>query len=129
MPNIFIVRGTPGSGKSTYAKKLGIYHLEADFYHMVDGVYSWNPNKVKHANHWCKSMANTAMMNGMDLVVSNTFTRLFEFHEYLELAKSYGYKVKVIRCTGEYGNIHNVPKKTLDDMKTRFENYEGEELV
>lgn len=126
MPKLRIVRGLPGSGKSTKAKSFGVFHVESDMYLMVDGVYVWSPHKLKHAHNWCKKMVHEAMQAGMDVAVSNTFTRIWEFQEYLELAGIHGYEVEVLRCTGCYGNVHNVPQKSLDDMKSRFEDYEGE---
>ena len=44
---LYIVRGVPGSGKTTYSKQLGIFHVEADMFHMKDGEYRWDPKRVK----------------------------------------------------------------------------------
>jgi predicted kinase len=123
------VRGLPGSGKSTYAKKLNCLILEADMYFMQDGLYKWSGRFIHQAHEWCRDMVSLAMMNSMDVVVSNTFTQLKEFAVYLELATKFNYDVEVVRCTGEYGNTHGVPEETIAKMKARFEDYEGEVLV
>lgn len=65
----------------------------------------------------------------MDVTVSNTFTELWEFKKYLELGEAFGYDVRVISCTGSYGNCHNVPAETLIKMKNRWENFDGEEFI
>ncbi len=50
---LYIVRGIPGSGKSTFAKQLvGADFLvcEADKYFMVDGEYKFDATKLKQAH-------------------------------------------------------------------------------
>lgn len=129
MPKLIIVRGLPGSGKSTKAKEFGVFHVEADMYHMEDGVYKWEARHVKRAHAWCKRMVEEAVRMHMDVVVSNTFTQKWEFKEYLELADRYQYDVEVLRCTADYGNVHDVPQEALVRMRERFEDYEGEILL
>ena len=41
MKTLYIVRGVPGSGKSTFAKTLGGTHFETDNYFMIDGEYKF----------------------------------------------------------------------------------------
>jgi len=129
MPTLTIVRGLPGSGKSTKAKSLGCFHVEADMYHIEDGQYNWQAHHVKRAHAWCRRMVEEAIRMHMDVAVSNTFTQVWEFKEYLDMAERYQYNVKVIRCTADYGNIHNVPQANLDRMRERFEDYKGEILL
>jgi adenylate kinase family enzyme len=51
---IYIVRGCPGSGKSTFAKTLGGIHIEADQYFVdADGNYNFDGSKIKNAHAWC----------------------------------------------------------------------------
>jgi len=126
MSIVYLVRGLPGSGKSTYAKSLGILHLEADMYHMRNGIYDWKPTNVHDSHVWCYNAFKTAVLKGMDVAVSNTFTKMTEMRDYLTYAMQHSYDIKVIRCVANYGNIHNVPENTLEKMKNRFEDYEGE---
>lgn len=123
---LYIIRGLPGSGKSTFAKAIGCLHLEADMYHVHDGKYQYDQMLGKHGHEWCKETCKYAMAQGMDVAVSNTFTQLKEFTDYLHLAECTGHDVHVIRMTGEFGNVHNVPLDVLDRMKSRFEDYPGE---
>ena len=46
---LYIVRGIPGSGKSTFAKTLGGIHIEADQY-FVDGDGNYNFDGSKKHN-------------------------------------------------------------------------------
>ena len=125
---LIIVRGLPGSGKSTFAKKLGIpSHYEADMY--------WGPNyefditKLKDAHLWCQSKVRNCLEEGNDCIVSNTFTTLREMNPYLEMVNDLGAEVEVFKMNGNYGSIHNVPKETVKRMKNRWEDLKGEIII
>lgn len=124
---LYIVRGCPGSGKSTWVKTHlpGIYHLENDMFHMRNGKYAWGQARQKLAVRWCQKMAEIAVKSGMDVVVSNVFATKKSMEFYLNLDSS----AKVIRCEGKFKNQHNVPTATLINMRRNFEDYEGETIV
>jgi len=128
---LIIIRGLPGSGKSTYAKKNypNALHLENDMYHYHNGVYEFDNNKQRNAVEWCITTAKNALRCGMDVVVSNTFTRKRFIDSYVEFAKELHITTKVIRLETNYGNIHDVPKSVFESMKKGFEDYEGEKIV
>lgn len=128
MPILRLVRGVSGSGKSTFAKTFGCFHLEADMFHVRDGEYKWKGERVREAHAWCQRMTMDAMSSGMDVVVSNTFTTKKELQPYLYIANnpSYNRKLEIYKCTGNYGNIHDVPEESIKKMKDRWEDYEGE---
>ena len=46
---LILVRGVPGSGKSTFAAKVfpGAFHVENDMFHVKDGEYRFDFNKQK----------------------------------------------------------------------------------
>lgn len=135
---LIIIRGTPGSGKSTLAKNiinsttnmLDFVHLEADmFYNDIENNYIWDASKIKYAHEWCQKTCMEMLKQGFDVIISNTFTTLKEMEPYLELGKSFHAYVKVYKCVGEYGSIHNVPEETLKKMKDRWQDYAGEIVV
>lgn len=131
MRKLIIVRGLPGSGKSTFASKLGLPHFEADMYFTLigNGEYRFDPTRLHDAHDWCYDMVRKHLLTS-DVVVSNTFTMARELRQYTEL-KDYKECAEIIvyRCTGNYGSIHSVPEETLQKMKARFVDYEGEILV
>ena len=127
--NLYLVRGIPGSGKSTFAKQLGATHYETDSYFMVDGEYKFDYTKLKEAHNWCQDQVQLAMIMNQttgdhsDIVVSNTFTQEWEMEPYMELAKSWGYRVfcLIVENRHEGKNEHGVPEEKLQIMKDRFE--------
>ena len=129
MKTLYIVRGVPGSGKSTFAKSLGGTHFEADMFFMKDGEYKFDMSKIKEAHNWCQDSVNTAMiMNntaGLNetIVVSNTFTQEWEMMPYFEMAELHEYRVFSIILENRHGGVneHNVPEDKIEQMKNRFE--------
>lgn len=119
---LILIRGLPGSGKSTLAKQLqGFKHYEADMFHMKDGVYCFDPAKVREAHSWCQQKTKEALEAEENVVVSNTFTRKWELEPYLTMAHTFGISVQIITVKGNFGNIHGVPEEVIADMKKRWE--------
>jgi predicted kinase len=121
---LYIVRGLPSSGKSTFAKTLGGNHYEADMYFMESGEYKFEPTKIRKAHEWCQDLVYMDMIKSEPvIVVSNTFTQEWEMKPYFELAEKYGYMVfsTVVEKRHNNKNNHNVPKEKIEQMKNRFE--------
>ena len=122
---LYIVRGIPGSGKSTFAKTLGGEHYEADMFFIDgNGEYKFDTSKIKQAHEWCQDMVYMDMIKETPkIVVSNTFTQEWEMRPYFELAKTYGYKVFSVIVENRHGgtNQHEVPEEVLTKMCERFE--------
>lgn len=128
---LILIRGVPGSGKSTFAAKVfpGAFHVENDMFHVKDGKYRFDFNRQKDAVSWCMDMCDTALRNGMDVVVSNTFTKRIYVIAYVKLAAKYGADVSVYRMTGSFKNGHLVPAAVFENMKKNFEDWPDETVV
>lgn len=132
MKTLYMIRGLPGSGKTTLANELKetyeaagftVALASADDYHVVNGEYQWKAENIARAHHACKTKAGSAMSLGVDVViVHNTSTTEKELKVYLEFAQLFGYKVVSLVVENRHGNesIHNVPEETIDAMRRRF---------
>jgi tRNA uridine 5-carbamoylmethylation protein Kti12 len=121
---LIIIRGIPGSGKTTLAKTLspGHYH-EADQYMVnADGNYRFDPRRLSEVHQKCQEAVRRDLNAKVEIVVvSNTFTRHSEYAPYLKMAAENGYTVEVIVADGAYKNVHGVPAATVEAMRQRFE--------
>jgi predicted kinase len=120
---LILLRGLPGSGKSTFAKRICNQHVEADEFFVVNGVYEFDPTKLKQAHEWCRNKAQEWMKQGYNVVVSNTFTQEWEMDPYYWLAEQYGYRVHSLVVENRHMGVnqHGVPADKLEQMKNRFE--------
>jgi predicted kinase len=130
---LYIVRGLPGSGKSTFALDLvgsDFLVCEADKYFMVDGEYKFDGSKLKEAHESCRNLVETYMKDSLvndqfyrEIAVSNTFTQEWEMQAYIDLAKQYGYMVFTVIVENRHGGVnqHGVPDEALTRMRDRFE--------
>lgn len=128
-PILHIVRGLPGSGKSTFAKTLGCFHVEADMFHISGGKYKYDKQKISQAHELCQQLARTVLQSSSDVVVSNTFVYLEHMRPYFEMADLLGATLNVYRCSGSYGSVHNVPPETLAKMRLDWEPYRQEKVI
>jgi predicted kinase len=128
-----LVRGLPGSGKSTFANLIwNDYAIcEADkFFYDKEGNYNFDPTKLRIAHEWCRNEVEKRMKDNVvnpqyypEIVVSNTFTQEWEMETYYKLAEKYGYTIFSIIVENRHGGVnqHGVPTDKLEQMKNRFE--------
>lgn len=129
---LVLIRGIPGSGKSTEAEKLkrtydgfdiDYAHFENDDYYTDDdGVYNYVEGKHHEASVQCIDNTVQAMKNNVDaVIVSNCFLKWQTIKKYLKLSIRNNYEVLVIdKGTESYGNIHGVPDEVIEEMKKNY---------
>lgn len=123
---LILVRGVPGSGKSTYAEQLPAILVEADQF-FIDrwGNYQFDRRLLNDAHNWCQLEAKRLLLAGFDVVVANTFVKSWQMKFYIDLASDLNIELTVIEMTNYYQNQHNVPQLIIDKMASEFESYQG----
>lgn len=131
---IYLVRGIPGSGKSTLASELafelGCSQVEADSFMILNGNYKFDANLLDKCHKWCILEVERCLRGNGNVVVSNTFSQLWEIMPYVQLAKSYGHLVKILEPDTSWAknaqlcferNVHSVPLSTIQKQLSRWE--------
>ena len=127
-PTLYLIRGIPGSGKSSFAETLlqaGVvqYHFEADQYFIDEtGMYNFNPANLHLAHKSCYTRTKHFLGCNFSVAVSNTSTTEKEVQTYKELAEELGcnFVSVVVEHRHEGTNLHNVPAEKIQQMKDRF---------
>jgi len=141
MKKVVIMRGIPGSGKSTYIKehypKAVVCSADEFFTDRKVGFpdeYRFDPSKIGEAHASCMAKFLTFLDREIDLiVVDNTNVHRWEFMNYYTIAQMKGWKVEIVempvttveqlqQCINR--NVHNVPAEAISRMAVEFESLE-----
>lgn len=127
-PYLVLVRGLPGSGKSTLAKVLctlvpSMYHIENDMYRIrEDGKYVYDPEDYSFVRDMSLRDVTHLLSNGNPVVISNVFTSEDTMRMYTDLP----YRKVILRTTGDFGSIYDVPEDNIEDILVNFKDVDGE---
>lgn len=127
----FIMRGVPGSGKSTVAKTLvgekGKIH-STDEYFYQDGIYRFEPRKLSEYHDRNFLAFEMSLAAGIDTVIcDNTNIVKQWYYRYVCAANKYGYMVAFIVMPhpdpkiAAARNAHNVPEHIIRRMIANWE--------
>uniref|UniRef100_A0A8C6JMH6 Uncharacterized protein n=1 Tax=Melopsittacus undulatus TaxID=13146 RepID=A0A8C6JMH6_MELUD len=134
---LLILRGLPGSGKTTLSHVLlgqscnGIVFSTDDYFRQQDG-YTYNAAQLGDAHNWNQMRAKQAMEQGKSpVIIDNTNTQAWEMKPYVEVALEKGYRVEFHEPDTwwkfdpeelEKRNKHGVTREKIAQMLERYEN-------
>lgn len=133
MRRLVIMRGLPGSGKTTRAIEIagedGV-RLSTDDFYVENGQFNFDPDKLGEAHRWNRRRARKAFELGLSpVVIDNCNVEPWEAHGYLMVALRYGYKVEVAYPDTPWmfdpaalaeKTEHGVPQGIIENMMTKW---------
>jgi predicted kinase len=113
---LIVLRGLPGSGKTSLARKLAARSADAkicteDKYHWSGGEdgageYQFRPELVFLAREWCTKEIRTHIKHGINLVIlDNHNARISMYEDHIQYAVKHGYRFRIIEFVGTEEHI------------------------
>ncbi len=127
--SLILLRGLPGSGKTTLAKVLSenntypVFSVDDYFTNEMTGEYIFNFQNNHLAYKQCEDLTNDAMQqNFPKVIVHNTFTLDWELEPYFKMASRHRYTLFVVTVENyhEHKNVHEVTDEQLQKMAEKY---------
>jgi tRNA uridine 5-carbamoylmethylation protein Kti12 len=127
----YIMRGIPGSGKSTIAKHLagddGVIHSTDDYFY-IDGEYRFDETRLRefHDKNFA-AFCNSLRERKPVVICDNTNIKRIDAKPYADAAKAAGYVVVYVVMPipsleeALRRNVHNLSPETIQKMMEEFE--------
>ena len=127
---LILLRGLPGSGKTTLAKLLSenntysVFSVDDYFTDEITGEYIFNFKNNHLAYKQCETLTKDAMQQAIPkILVHNTFTMDWELEPYFKLAAEFNYQLFVVTVENyhEHKNVHEVSDEQLQKMAEKYQ--------
>ena len=142
MRQLVIMRGLPGSGKSTRAKRYiaemkpessGIFSAD-DFFIDPDGVYRWNGAKLDKAHEWNNERIKAAVEQNTQIVIAdNVHAFLYDMRASIKIAEKHNYEVIYLKGDAPWAldpnecakrSLHGISVAAVSNMMYGWHNLE-----
>jgi predicted kinase len=127
--HLILLRGLPGSGKTTLAALLSeqgtypVFSVDDYFTDPVTGAYHFEFKENHLAYKHCEEQTKAAMQQGASkIILHNTFTIGWELETYFKLAAQFDYTVFVCTVENYHGhqNQHDIPDEQIAKMAEKY---------
>jgi predicted kinase len=129
---VLLLRGLPGSGKSTFAKAQpdSVIVSASDYFHFPRGPvprvegpigeHDYDHSESRHSHDYClrKFIQIVQSRDRRNIIVDNTNTNPFSMAPYIGIARAYGLSVRIIEFVADLHECHarqrhDVPKHVM----------------
>jgi len=126
--SLILLRGLPGSGKTTLAnllsenKKYPVFSID-DYFTDEKGTYHFKFDENHLAYKLCEENTRKSMMATTEKIfLHNTFTIDWEIETYFKLAKEFDYQIHVLTVENYHGtkNIHDISDEQMKKMAEKY---------
>lgn len=129
MPSLILLRGLPGSGKSSLAEELSengtypVFSVDDFFTDKKTGNYLFQFDKNHLAYKQCEENTKKSMQKQIaKIFIHNTFTLEWEMEPYFKLASEFNYRIYVITVENRHNgkNIHQISPEQINKMAKKY---------
>jgi predicted kinase len=127
--SLILLRGVPGSGKTSLAevlsenKKYPIFSIDSYFTDAESGEYKFDYTKNYLAYANCEKLTADAMQQSVEkIIVDNTFVFEWEMEPYFKLAKQFDYSLFSLVVENYHGNknTHHISEEDVIKMAAKL---------
>ncbi len=129
MNSLILLRGLPGSGKTTLAKELSesgkypVFSVDDYFTDRVTNEYKFEFDKNHLAYKYCEENTKQSMQKNVSKIfIDNVFSLEWEIEPYFKLASEFKYRIFIVTVENRHKNknIHQISDEQIQKMAEKY---------